>query len=77
MELNDFYTYGWLFMGAFFVFLEGAALKNRNKGDTLSEHVRKWAGVRGSSTSHKVRRGALGVFLAWLFVHLVFPEVGV
>ena len=36
-----FYTLGWLLWGAVGLALEAVALRDRDKGDTLSEHVRR------------------------------------
>ena len=41
IDLNSFYTWGWIIWLLAFVGLEGAAIKNKNPGDTLSEHVWK------------------------------------
>ena len=74
MELNDAYTIGWGLWGLMFLAIEGMALIDKDKGDTLSEHVWKWIGKRGyeKPTGYKVRRGALGVGLLWLIGHFFF-----
>ena len=69
--LNSSYTWLWAIWGLFFVAIEGAALMNKEHGDTLSEHVWKFIGKKGYSlpSGYKWRRGALGVFLLWLVAH--------
>jgi len=74
MELNDTYSWLWGVFALLFAAIEGAALKNKNPGDTLSEHVWKWMGIKQPDGTPKPsgyiwRRGALGVFLAWLVAH--------
>lgn len=65
------YTVAWIVWGVMFLAIEGGAIFNKKKGDTLSEHVWKWIGKRGhpKPKGYKVRRGALGVFLLWLIGH--------
>lgn len=67
------YTVAWIAWGLGFVAIESAALFDKDEGDTLSEHVRKWAGVKGGGSGAwaKVRRVGLLAFLAWLSVHLL------
>ncbi|AFU61984.1 MULTISPECIES: hypothetical protein [Streptomyces] len=66
---------GWL--GAFLV-IEGKALFNKEKGDTLSEHVWRWfstertAKAAGQPTGWvRLRRFTLLAFMAWLSAHFV------
>lgn len=54
-----------------FVVIEGWALINKDRGDTLSEHVWKWFRIREKPRQWTVRRAALAVFLVWLLVHMV------
>lgn len=74
MELVSSYTSLWAVWIAMFVAVEGSALFRKEKGDTLSEHVWKWIGKRGyeKPSGYKWRRGALGLFLAWLIAHFFF-----
>lgn len=65
------YTVAWLVWIASFVAIEGAALKDARKGDTLSEHIRSWFGVTGEGSFPKLRRVALVAGLAWLSLHLI------
>jgi hypothetical protein len=69
--LQEFYTWGWVVIIGMFGILEGFAIANKQTGDTFSEHVKKWFGVRGTSRSHKIRRTVLGLFLCWLGPHLM------
>lgn len=66
-------TYTWLWIGWIVAFLviEGLALTNKEPGDTLSEHVWKWAAVRGQGRAVKLRRFILLTLLAWLIVHFL------
>jgi hypothetical protein len=73
----DNYTVAWIVWGAVFLLIEGAALLDKDPGDTLSEHVWRWLKVRGRETGKSpwtfwVLRGILFLFLAWLTSHLVF-----
>ena len=72
MKLNGKYTWGWVLWILGFLGLEYAAIKDKRKGDTLSEHV--WAVI---GTKHKGKKTALmwvariglaGLF-AWLIPH--------
>ena len=65
------YSLGWVVLLFCFAVLEVFAIADRSPGDTFSEHIWRWAGVRGTSTSHKLRRGLLAAFLVWLTLHLV------
>lgn len=65
------YTWAWIFWLALFAVIEGAAIIDRDRGDTLSEHVWAWFGVRGKPKGYKARRFVLLAFLAWLVVHLI------
>jgi len=71
MKLNWKYTVGWIIWILGFGVLEYKAVKDKKKGDTLSEHV--WQ-VVGTTTKKKsalnwVLRGGLGVLFAWLIPH--------
>jgi len=69
MDLS--FTSLWVVWGVLFAAIEGAALANKEPGDTLSEHVWKWIGKKGyeKPKGYKWRRGALGVFFVWLIAH--------
>lgn len=65
------WTIAWLVWIAAFGVVEGLALANRTPGDTLSEHVWKWFGVRGRNGGGWTwKRYALLAFLVWLLGHL-------
>ncbi len=71
MNLNWKYTLGWILWVVGFLGLEYAAIKDRRKGDTLSEHV--WATI-GTKTATKttvmwVFRIGLGGLIAWMIPH--------
>ena len=66
---NKSWTIGWLLWGGMFVALEGAALLNKKKGDTLTDHVRKWGSVTEKSRGWRWRRITLLSFTIWLTVH--------
>lgn len=70
----SWWTVGWLAWGAWFLAQEGIALANRRDGDTLSEHVWRWFRVRDPRPTPLIVTGrvVLGVFLAWLLLHMVF-----
>lgn len=69
------YTVAWLLWIAAFLVIEGAAILDRRRGDTLSEHVWKWFAVRvaagKTAKARNFRRFALLAFLAWLVIHFL------
>ncbi len=65
------YTWAWVAWIIFFVVIEGIALRDRRKGDTLSEHVWKWFGVGQKGWWALVRRTALLVGCAVLMKHFL------
>jgi len=65
------YTVAWIMWGLMFAAIEGAALFDKDRGDTLSEHVWSWFSVKDKGVGWKQRRAALGAFLTWLTTHLV------
>ena len=62
---------GWLSWLGMFAAIEGHALLNKTKGDTLSEHVWRWFSVREKSWGWRARRTALLAFTTWLTAHFV------
>lgn len=66
------WTVLWVVWGLAFAGIEGAALANDKRGDTLSEHLRLWF-----RTDTKPGRSAWlvasGVFFAWFVVHIATP----
>ena len=65
------YTLLWVGWIVLFFVIEGAALLNERRGDTLSEHVWHWAGISGKGRFVKLRRLALLILLCWLTVHFL------
>lgn len=64
---------GWLVL---FLLYEVYAAKAEPKGDTLSENVWDWFGVRGYRPWSPVRRALLFAFMATLTLHFVFGWPG-
>ncbi len=77
MELNDSYTQLWAVWLLLFGAIEGTAIFNKKKGDTLSRHVWKFLGIQSKGyelpPGYKWRRGGLAVFFVWLAQHFFFP----
>lgn len=65
------WTVAWLLWFAMFLVVEGFALFNKERGDTLSEHVWKWFQIRSKPNQWTWRRAVLAIFLVWLLVHMV------
>jgi hypothetical protein len=72
------WTIAWLCWGAYFAAVEGFALANSRTGDTLSEHVWSFLGLRRNATWNrtatgwtKVRRVAVGLFMVALGAHFL------
>ena len=70
-KTRDNYTILWLFWLALFLAIEGAAIKDKRKGDTLSEHIWKWAAIGDKPKGWRWRRITLMGFLAWLVGHFL------
>ena len=68
MSLQRRYSAAWALWLAAFLVVEGVAVFNRKAGDTLSEHVWLWFGVKAAPKSWLV--WPLRLFLGWLAVHL-------
>lgn len=66
------WTIAWIIWGLLFAAIEGAAIANDKRDDTLSEHLRLWF-----STSQKTGRSVWivvsGVFFAWFVTHIAVP----
>jgi hypothetical protein len=65
------FTTLWVIWLALFVVIEGAAIFNKDKGDTLSEHVWAWFSIKGKGKGWRSRRFVLLAFLAWLTLHFL------
>lgn len=64
---------GWLVL---FLVYEIAAAIAKPKGDTLSENVWDWFGVRSKRRWSGARRAVLALFMGVLSCHFVFGEPG-
>lgn len=56
------FTAAWIFWLLMFAAIEGAALVNRKRGDTLSEHIWSWFAVRDKPKGWVARRRILVAF---------------
>src|SRR5688572_28063 len=72
------WTVAWIGWGLYFAVVEGVALANSRSGDTLSEHVWSFLGLRRDATRNrpatgwtKVRRIAVGLFMLALATHFL------
>ncbi|MEU6572302.1 hypothetical protein [Streptomyces sp. NPDC046805] len=68
------WSWAWIAWLAAFLAIEGKALFNKTKGDTLSEHVWRWFGtdkLTQPSGWVRLRRFVLLAFMAWLSVHFL------
>lgn len=73
------WTLAWIAWGLMFAVIEGMALVNSRRGDTLSEHAWAWLGyattgraaLRQPSGWTRLRRFLLLAGLTWLVVHLL------
>jgi len=61
----------WAVWLGFFAVVEGVAVFNKKKGDTLSEHVWQLFSVKHEGKAVWARRGTLYAFLLWLVTHFV------
>lgn len=65
----------WIGWGVAFVIIEGLAIKNKARGDTLSEHVWAWFQLKGRKDGKKpwqvlLRLGFI-CFWAWITLHFI------
>lgn len=68
----DGFTIAWIVWIGAFLAIEGAALFNSRKGDTLSEHAWLWFAVKDKRARFgQARRAVLGMGLAWLALHFL------
>lgn len=65
------FTWLWLIWLGLFAAIEGAAIFNKQQGDTLSEHVWSWFSIRDKGKGWRSRRFVLLAFLAWLVAHFL------
>ena len=73
--LEDGFTHAWLMWIAAFVAIEGKALLNSKKGDTLSEHVWNWFNIDERESNWTGKRVVLVGGLVWLLAHLGFRVI--
>lgn len=63
------WTLAWFFWIAMFFAIEIPAIVDKDPGDTLTEHTRRWFSTRTKSVQWRLRRLVLLFFLVWLVVH--------
>ena len=68
------YSWAWVAWLVVFVAIEAAALLNKKSGDTLTEHIRRWASIGDKGRGWRIRRVVLLAFLAWLLVHMMSDD---
>lgn len=66
------WTVAWIFWILMFFAIEIPALRDKNPGDTLTEHLRSWFSTKNMSKGWIFRRAILVVFLLWFAIHLFF-----
>jgi len=71
MKLDKKYTIGWILWVLGFLGLEYAALKNRRRGDTLSEHVKAVIGTNTKTRTAAMWAARIGLagLIVWLIPH--------
>jgi hypothetical protein len=67
--MPDLWTWLWIAWAAAFAVIEGVAVTNDRRGDTLSEHLRYWFRV-DTHLGRTVWLVVSGVFLAWFVAHI-------
>lgn len=67
----DGYTVAWIMWIVMFFAIEIPAVIDKDEGDTLSEHIRKWFSISEKGMGWRWRRIALLAFLSWLTLHLL------
>ena len=63
------WTWLWVAWGAMFAVIEGVAILNDSRDDTLSEHLRKWFTTK-EKRGRSVWLVVSGAFFAWFIVHI-------
>ena len=71
MQLNGKYTWMWAIWILAFGAIEWSAIKDRDTGDTLSEHIWKLVGTKTQDRNwyHWIWRLGLLALFAWLIPH--------
>lgn len=65
------YTLAWYIWFMLFAVIEGGAIFNKKKGDTLSEHLWRWASIKEKSNGWRLRRVGLTFTMVWIFIHII------
>ena len=68
------FTYAWAAWALMFFGFEAWAIKNKTRGDTLSEHFRYYFRVKGKVGSFAFL-GMFGTFAAWFAAHIIERKV--
>ena len=63
------WTMLWIAWGLMFALIEGAAIANDKRDDTLSEHLRLWFSTR-QKFGRSVWLIVSGTFFAWFVTHI-------
>jgi hypothetical protein len=63
------YTAAWIFWIGVFAAWEILALRDKDEGDTLTEHIRRWFHLRDTVQVRNYGRGILFIGLVWLLGH--------
>ncbi|MER5912309.1 hypothetical protein ABT124_17895 [Streptomyces sp. NPDC001982] len=67
----DFPLWLWAIPAGSFAVLEALAIRNRRKGDTASELLRRAAGISPARPWRPVGVAVIATFCAWLANHLI------
>jgi hypothetical protein len=65
------WTVAWIMWLGMAAAIEGPALFNKTRGDTLTEHLIAWFSIKDKARQWRIRRALLALFLFWLAVHLI------
>jgi amino acid permease len=72
-EINAWWWFAWAMI---FVVLEGIAIFNRTKGDTLSELLKKILGIFPVRSWSVVGITIIIGFVVWFGWHIAFQQIG-
>lgn len=70
MGLNPLFTVAYVIAGFIFFVFEAWAIKNKTKGDTITEHIRHYFNVKGKFGSFAFL-AVFGTFAAWFAAHII------
>lgn len=65
------YTIGWIVWFIMFFAIELPAILNKQKGDTLSEHIWMWFAIKDKPKGWRIRRFSLLSVLIWFVAHII------